>query len=88
VALINAGKAQRIGDRYFINDRIYGTHGGTLYPVSGPGLHQLDRGAFKALGVFNRFGDTQRAAEVLDMMGIDREQREAALRAWRAVKGA
>lgn len=91
VAAINAGQAEYFVDsngvgNFAINSRIYGVHSdtGTLYPISGVGFHQLDRGAFKALGVYNKFGDTPRATEILNNMGINSEQRDAALNAWRA----
>jgi hypothetical protein len=61
-------------------------HDGTLYPISGEGFHQLSRGAFKALGVYNQFGDSAQAAEILDRMGATPADREAALAAWRAIK--
>src|SRR5262245_44530536 len=48
VAAVNAGQATRLGDTFVINGRTYGVHAGTLYPISGPGFHQLNRGAFKA----------------------------------------
>jgi RHS repeat-associated protein len=84
VAAINRGLARREGDRFIIHGRTYGVHDGTLYPISGPGFHQLDRGAFKALGVFNTFGDTGRAAEIMSRMGLSQEAIEAGRAAWRA----
>ena len=87
VAAINAGRATRVGDTFVVNERTYGVHEGTLYPIAGLGYHRLDRGAYKALGVYNAFGDGPRAAEILDMMGIDSEQRAAARAAWRAGRG-
>ncbi len=47
VTAIRAGQAQKVGDNYIINDRIYGAHDGTLYPISGPGLYLLDRGGIR-----------------------------------------
>ncbi|NEP09727.1 MAG: hypothetical protein F6K14_05785 [Symploca sp. SIO2C1] len=87
VSAINAGRATRQGNNFIINGRTYGSHDGILFPISGPGFHQLDRGAFKALGVYNQFGDTSRATEILDNMAISSEQRQAALRAWRTGRG-
>jgi hypothetical protein len=83
VDAINAGNAVRTGDMLTINGRNYGIHDGTLYPISGDGFYQLDRGAFKALGVFNEFGDTKRAAEILDKMGASEAQRAAALEVYK-----
>jgi hypothetical protein len=87
VADINAGKAIRSGNTYTINGRTYGFHDDILYPISGSGFHQLDRGAFKALGVYNKFGNTSKAIEILDNMKIGEAQRQAALDAWKAGQG-
>ena len=87
VATINAGKATREGNTFIVNGRTYGMHDGILYPISGPGFHQLDRGAFKALGVYNTFGDTPRAAEILDKIGMSEAHRQTALNVWRAGQG-
>ncbi|MDQ2808502.1 MAG: hypothetical protein M3Z04_16575 [Chloroflexota bacterium] len=87
VAAINAGQATQSGDTFTINGRIYGTHDGVLYPMSGTGFYELDRGAYKALGVYNKFGDTPQAGTILDNMGIAQTQRAAALQAWRAGGG-
>lgn len=84
VAAINSGLAQRVGDRFIVNGRTYGHHDGILYPISGPGLHQLDRGGFRALGILNVFGDTPRAAEIMQMRKLTAEAIEAGRTAWRA----
>ncbi len=84
VAAINAGRVPREGNTFTLSSRTYGVENNTtLFPISGPGLQLLDRGAFKALGVYNKFGDTPRAAEILDNMGISIEQRATALSVWR-----
>ena len=93
VRLINQGRATRTGDTYLVNGRTYGVHEGTLFPISGPGIHQLSRPAFEALGVFNQFGDTARAREILQNMArtnpaLTPEAIEAGFRAWRAGSGA
>ncbi|MGA1839283.1 MAG: DUF4157 domain-containing protein [bacterium] len=88
VAAINAGKATRIGNNYIINGRTYGVEpNGTLYPISGPGFHQLNRGAFKALGIYNKFGNTSRATDILNAMNISSADRDAALSVWRILQG-
>jgi len=86
VAKINAGLAQRTSESFVVDSRIYAVHGETLYPVSGPGFHQLNRGAFKALGVFNTLGRTLRATEILDRMGISMSERAAAAEVWEAIQ--
>jgi hypothetical protein len=82
---INRGQATRNGNRFSINGREYVSKGdGGSYPVSGPGVHQLGRGAFKALGVYNELGMTHAAERQLDLQGIRPEEREDAARAWLA----
>ncbi len=84
VATIRAGQAQLENDRFILpNGHIYGHHDKTLYPISDLGFHQLDRPAFKALGVYNKFGDTPRSNQILDNMSISAEAKEAALQVWR-----
>jgi hypothetical protein len=80
VAAIRGGKVPRIKGEYTANGRIYGAHDGTLFPISGPGFHYLTRAQFKALGVYNEFGNTARAAEILENMGIAAADRAAGLR--------
>jgi len=69
-----------MNDIYEVNKRTYGHHDGTLYPIKGPGFHLLDRGAYKALGVYNKFGNSTTANSILDNMGISWFQRMAALK--------
>jgi len=84
VALINSGQAQGgPNNTITVNGRTYGTHpNGRLYPIKGPGIHPLSRPAFKALGVFNKFGNSDRAAFVLNRMGVHLADRKAALQVW------
>ena len=85
VAAINRGAAVRVGDTFEINGRVYGSHDGTLFPIPGEGFHQLNRGAFKALGVLNKFGDTPLAHKILGQMhNVRPADVEAAMTAWRA----
>jgi len=78
--------ATRSGETFAINGRVYGSHGGTLFPISGKGFHQLDRAGFKVLGVFNKFGNSSRAVQILDNMGISSGARDAAMKAWRTIQ--
>ncbi|MBI4493028.1 MAG: hypothetical protein HY690_09565 [Chloroflexi bacterium] len=76
IAAINRGEAVRQGSIYLINGRQYGLEtSGRAYPIAGPGIHRLSRGAFKALGVYNTFGQTARAEAILDAMPISEEER-------------
>jgi hypothetical protein len=88
VEAINAGRAVRQSDRFVVNGRTYGVEPtGTLYPIAGPGVHRLSRGAFNALGVYNQFGRSPRAEEILELMRISAEERAQALRIWEAEQG-
>jgi len=87
VKAIRAGKAIRVAGGYIVNNRTYGVIADELYPVSGEGFYQLNRGAFKALGVFSKFGETPQAAEILAKMKTTEADRAAALEVWRATKG-
>lgn len=82
---INAGDAARTGATFPVNGRTYGLHDGTLYPISGAGFHQLDRGVFKALGILNESGPTERAFSILEKMGIGNAQRATALRRYKVI---
>ena len=84
VAAINTGRAIRVGNTYQINGRLYGVHSetGRLFPISGNGLDQLNRASFKALGVFNQFGNTPRAGEILQNMGISGADKLEALKVY------
>ena len=92
VAAINEGLGQTASGGYLINGRTYGIHGQSLYPISGPGFIQLDRPAFQALGVYNKFGNTEQAARIIDAMaqtnpGLTPDQRLAALQSWQIGQG-
>lgn len=85
VAAIRAGQAARVDGYYVVNGRTYGVHDGTLYPIEGHGFHRLNRGAFQALGVLNKFGNTPQAHAILGRMkNVGPAEVESALTAWRA----
>ena len=53
---------------YTVNGRTYGVEAnGTLFPMTGDGFIMLNRNAYKVLGIFNKFGDTPRALEVIEL---------------------
>ncbi len=85
VIAIRSGDAMRVGDTYIVNGRTYGSHDGTLFPISGPGLYTLDRGAYKALGVLNKFGDSALADTILKNMGVSDATKASALNVWKAI---
>jgi hypothetical protein len=85
---INRGEGVRRGDLYEINGRTYRLGAGRhTWPITGPGFHRLTRAAFKALGIYNEFGNTPRAQGYLDDMHVSADQRAAALRAWQTEQG-
>lgn len=84
VASVNAGEAERKGDTYTIRQRRYRLETtGRVYPVDGPGIHPLGRGAYKALQLYNEYGDTEKAVRQMDFESIKPEEREIAVRLWR-----
>lgn len=87
VASINNGEVELVNGTYTVNGRTYGVHEGTLYPISGDGIYQLDRGAFKALGVYRSFGITERAGLILDRMGMSEMVRQIALDVYKTAEG-
>ncbi|WP_332606396.1 hypothetical protein [Acinetobacter sp. ESBL14] len=87
--LIKSGSARNIGRdsnsgdllHKLPNGRVYAEKSnGQLYPHSGPGVHALDRGAYNALGVYNKFGRTDTAETILKSMKITPQARSAALK--------
>jgi hypothetical protein len=53
VRAINAGEAFRSRGTFTVNGRVYGVHNGSIHPISGDGLMQLDALGCKGLGIFN-----------------------------------
>jgi hypothetical protein len=86
VAAINRGEGGRQGNLFTVNGRTYElVNGDHLVPHSGPGFHQLNRGEFDALGVFNKFGDTNQAREIASRVA-GKDGAEKALQIWRLGK--
>jgi hypothetical protein len=89
IADINTGKANYQKDKngidiYTINGRIYGVKpDGRSYPIEGQGIYQLNRSSYKALGVYNQFGQTIRAENFLDKMGTNSIDRQTAFKVWK-----
>lgn len=60
VEMMRNGQYKKVGDSYALgNGRVYKQHDCTLYPVSEPGLYQLNRAEYKALGFFNTHGEAK-----------------------------
>lgn len=86
VKVILSATAIRVGDTFHVGDRRWGVEpNGTLYPISGRSFIRLDRESFRALGVYNAFGDTAQANAILDRMHNQTlRSRRNGLYAWRA----
>ena len=85
VALINHGKVSKTGGSYVVNDRTYGVEAsGKLYPISGAGFVEMDRGAYLALQILiEAAGDEAKAKFRFDRQGIGEAERERALSVFR-----
>ena len=85
LAAINRGEGRRSGDDYEVNGRVYRQKpNGGSFPLQGPGVHPLGRAAYRALGVYNAFGETDAAEAELDRLRIN----DAPLRLTRSVRAA
>ncbi len=82
---IRTGQAIKKGNQFHINNRIYQLkpNGTSLFPVSGPGFHTLDNGAFKVLGILQKLGNTEKAQRIISKVGYSKEQITAATNVWR-----
>ncbi len=86
---INRGEATKSGDLWTINGRAYHIEpSGHSWPVSGPGVFPLDRGAFLALGIYNEHGLSQTAERILDLERVSQTARAEARRVWQAGRDA
>ena len=82
---INRGEGVRDGNRFTINGRVYEAKGdGGVYPVSGAGVHQLNRRAYRALGIYNELGESAEVEAELDRWKIGAADRAVALKVRRA----
>ena len=69
---------------FLINGRTYERFDNHLVPISGSGVHILDRGEFEVLGLLNKLGDTSRTREiVVSRIGLPTEQFERILELWK-----
>jgi hypothetical protein len=82
---INRGDAIRVGERWTVHQRTYHVDAtGHTWPVSGVGVHLLDRAAFLALGIYNEYGLTDVAETLLDFERVSEPARTSARRVWQA----
>jgi hypothetical protein len=97
IAAISAGRAVRGMtsegvQTYTVNGRTYGIEpSGTLFPMTGVGFIMLNRNAYKVLGIFNKFGDTPRAREIIELQRPSAKFTDADIengrQAWQAGQG-
>ena len=80
VEAINLGQAERVGSDFKINGRVYGIESnGTLFPRSGDGIVQMNRGSYWALQTMIQFGDDpERLALQMSRQGIGETEQELA----------
>ncbi len=80
VGAINLGQAERVGNDFKINGRMYGMESnGTLFPRSGDGIVQMDRGSYWALQTMIQFGDDpERLALQMTRQGIGQTEQSLA----------
>ncbi|MCX8619122.1 VENN motif pre-toxin domain-containing protein, partial [Gilliamella sp. B2923] len=84
MAAIKNGQATIKGNQITVNGRTYEREAnGTLAPISGNGFTTLDRGSFDALGIYKKFGNTSKADEILNKMGLSHQSKQAALDVWK-----
>ncbi|AWH87078.1 hypothetical protein HYN51_00035 [Limnobaculum parvum] len=69
IAAIKNGQGAIEGNKVTVNGRTYEKEANrTLAPIYGEGFTTLDRNEFKVLGVYQKFGNTGRADEILSTM--------------------
>lgn len=89
---INEGQAFREGNTLRIHGRTYGAKiSGTksrLYPISGEGVHRLNRNEFKALGVYNDLGISPRVELIIARMGVSIAEQYRVRALWQIGKDA
>ena len=90
IAAIRGGSAKSGNEdgvvTFTVNARTYGAHeDGVLFPMRGAGIHELDRGAFQALGVMNELkSDPAKAETILKKIKTTDVQKAAAMAAFKA----
>ena len=84
IKAIKNGQGIIKGNKITVNGRTYEREvNGTLAPISGNGFTTLDRGSFDALGIYKKFGNTSKADEILNKMGLSPQSKQAALNVWK-----
>ncbi|MGE0543031.1 MAG: hypothetical protein AB7R89_22925 [Dehalococcoidia bacterium] len=85
IAAINRGEGARSGERRTVHHRTYHVDAmGHAWPVSGAGVHVLNRAAYLALGIYNEYGVSDVAESLLDLEQVDEAARSEAREVWQA----
>jgi len=89
VQAINQGRAARSDNMFEVNGRVYGVKEptGQLYPVSGAGVFNLSRGAYKALRILNSMGYNETTVTQVSLGGIQDGEWRVGLAVWRLAQG-
>lgn len=87
LADIRASRCVRDGNRFVVSGREYVMEGdGRLFPTTGEGLHQLGRGAYRALAWYNSYGLTAAVEDQLVQDLVTEDERERAREIWRTLQ--
>lgn len=80
---IKKGNYVKSGAYYEVNQRKYGVHNTSFYPVEGEGLVLLDRGGYDAFKKYIELGDNPKVDQIFDKMGITEDNRQVGKKLWR-----
>lgn len=84
MSAIRNGEGVFKGNTVTVNNRTYEAHvNGTIYPLAGDGFITLTRGEYKALGVYQKMGDTPKTNSILSKMhDVDTQDMKKAYEIW------
>ena len=86
VQAIRDGLANRDGNMFVVNARVYVLEPNRrLFPRDGEGFHRLNRGAYRALALYNDPELGVDPERMLDLEGVDEADRELARRLKREI---
>ncbi|MCY1409327.1 hypothetical protein D9M71_246740 [compost metagenome] len=86
IQAIQSGSVPRVGGTWTVNGRVYGLHGQSLHPISGPGLMNLSRAQHHTLKMLNSGGyraGMQFAENLISRGLMTRGELDAALEIWK-----
>lgn len=85
MAALNAGDFTPAGDNFVVNGRTYGMHPetGRTFPISGPGIHNFDRGEHQFLRQLNSRGEATATNFARNFPGMSDAKIQRVLDLWR-----